>query len=307
MSSGPIPRVVAAGVPRRIPLGRIGGFGSSGTICRGVAFKGGGRVVKNVAGYDFCKLLTGSLGTLGVITQLALKVKPKSESAAAIIANCSDFAAAEGILGRLVNLPAPPVAIDLLVGSTWRIESAIPHQSTALVVRVEGTESEVASLAEQTQYELWSGGGADVRQLDADEADALWSRQIEFSNHGAGQEKDESPLVVKIAVPPSAVTATIAHLLSIDANCTIQAHAGNGIVIARFSQFSHADMTNVLVAKLRPAAMRFGGSLIVVSCKLEGLTPHLIWGGRTKSTILAERVKLQFDPRGILNPGRFII
>ena len=46
---------------------------------RGVAFKGGGRVVKNVAGYDFCKLLTGSLGTLGVITQLALKVKPQPE------------------------------------------------------------------------------------------------------------------------------------------------------------------------------------------------------------------------------------
>ena len=59
------------------------------------AVQGGGRVVKNVAGYDFCKLLTGSLGTLGVITQLALKVKPQHERAATIIADCDDWVTAE--------------------------------------------------------------------------------------------------------------------------------------------------------------------------------------------------------------------
>src|SRR4029079_12976461 len=74
--------------PRRYGHGTIRDYviGIHAVDGRGVAFKGGGRVVKNVAGYDFCKLLTGSLGTLGVITQVALKVKPQSESSAAVFA-----------------------------------------------------------------------------------------------------------------------------------------------------------------------------------------------------------------------------
>jgi glycolate oxidase FAD binding subunit len=119
-------------------------------------------------------------------------------------------------------------------------------------------------------------------------------------------EDDASPLVVKIAVPPSAVKGIITDVLAVDANCTVQAHAGNGIIFARLSQLSQADITNVLVSKLRPDAVQRRGSLIVVSSKLEGLTPHLLWGGRTEAIVLMERIKQQFDPRRILNPGRFI-
>ena len=57
---------------------------------------------------------------------------------------------------------------------------------------------------------------------------------------------------------------------------------------------------------LTPAAVRLGGSLVVVRSKLEGLTPHLVWGGRDDATVLLEQIKRQFDPRGILNPGRFV-
>ena len=83
--------------PRRYGHGTIRDYviGIHAVDGRGVAFKGGGRVVKNVAGYDFCKLLTGSLGTLGVITQLALKVKPLPERSATIVADCDDLAVAE--------------------------------------------------------------------------------------------------------------------------------------------------------------------------------------------------------------------
>jgi FAD/FMN-containing dehydrogenase len=127
-----------------------------------------------------------------------------------------------------------------------------------------------------------------------------------FSDRGPGEGPDDAPLVVKVAVPPSSVTRTIAELLAFDAACSIQAHAGNGIIIGRLSRFTHADLSSVLVGKLRPAALRWGGSLVVVSSKLEGLTPHLIWGGRTDATVLMERIKQKFDPHSILNPGRFV-
>ena len=111
--------------PRRYGHGTIRDYviGINAVDGRGTPFKGGGRVVKNVAGYDFCKLLTGSLGTLAVVTQVALKVKPQSESAAAVVGECADLAIAENALSALAMLETPPVAIDLLIGEGWTTES----------------------------------------------------------------------------------------------------------------------------------------------------------------------------------------
>lgn len=267
---------------------------------RGTSFKGGGRVVKNVAGYDFCKLLTGSLGTLAVITQLAFKVKPQPEHSATIACDCADLTIVDSVLNRLANLETPPAAIDLLVG--WKSGSSVGHQ---IVVHLEGTEQEIAWLVANVLRVANEAGAAVSRALTKADADELWRRQVEFSDRGAGRADDNSPMVVKIAVPPSAVTGMISKLLAVDANCVTQAHAGNGIIFARFSQFRHEDLTKVLVGKLRPAATQLGGSLVVVRSKLEGLTPHLVWGGRTDATVLLEQIKQQFDPRNILNPGRF--
>ena len=104
-------------------------------------------------------------------------------------------------------------------------------------------------------------------------------------------------MVIKIVVPPSAVAGMINHVRTADASCTIQAHAGNGVIVARFSQFRQDDFTKLLVGKLRPAAVQLGGSLIVVRSKLEGLTPHLVWGGRNDAIVLLEQIKQQFDPQ----------
>jgi glycolate oxidase FAD binding subunit len=291
--------------PRRFAHGTIRDYviGIHAVDGRGVPFKGGGRVVKNVAGYDFCKLLTGSLGTLGVLTQLALKVKPKPDTSATIVANCTLLSNVEAALDRLAELPAQPVAVDLLVGARWEQDGG----KHAVVIRVEGTEVETNWFTQRIQAVLGAlGGGVNVKQLAETESDSLWRRQVEFSDRGAGSEPDDSPLVVKIAVPSSAVTQTVASLLELDADCTVQAHAASGIVLARFKHFRNADLTSILVGKLRPTAIQLGGSLVVVSSKLEGLTPHLIWGGRTDAIVLLENIKRKFDPHSILNPGRFV-
>jgi glycolate oxidase FAD binding subunit len=297
--------------PRRYGYGTVRDYviGIHAVDGRGVQFKGGGRVVKNVAGYDFCKLLTGSLGTLGVITQLALKVKPLAECSATIVAQCADLETFDAIIARLAMLEAPPVAIDLVVGDFGLAildRESNERNAATLVVRVEGTESEITWLVERVRQELTTGGGTQVCRLDQAEAEALWRRQIEFPDRGSSDTPDNSPLVLKIAVPPSATVPMIAAVLEADPSCTILAHAGNGIVYARFSRFSQLDITSLLVGRLRPDALRVGGSVVVVSHKLDGLTPHLVWGGRTEATMLMERIKQKFDPRGILNPGRFV-
>jgi FAD/FMN-containing dehydrogenase len=183
---------------------------------------------------------------------------------------------------------------------------ARPQPPALLVVRVEGTEAEVEWMAEHVQYEFWQGGAIGAQHLSEPDADRLWSHQVEFADRGATASHDGAPLVVKIAVPPSDVSPTIAELHAHDPSCTIQAHAASGIVVARFAQFAAADVSTVLVGKLRPAAVKRGGSLTVLASQLEGLTPHMIWGGRTDSTVLMERIKQQFDPHNILNPNRFV-
>jgi glycolate oxidase FAD binding subunit len=303
--------------PRRYGHGTIRDYviGIHAVDGRGVPFKGGGRVVKNVAGYDFCKLLTGSLGTLAVITQLALKLKPRPEQTATVAAACRNLAAAEEILVRLAKLAAPPAAIDLVIGEEWKVpvlHSAAKSASRAngcapfVMVRLEGTELEATWLADLVVREISDAGALAVRKLDPADADTLWTKQVAFADRGAGNASDGSPLAIKIAVPPSAITQIIAELLAIDSECTIQAHAGSGIIIARFSRFSHADVSKTLVGKLRPAVVQHGGSLVVFQTTLEGLTPHVVWGGRTDATVLMERVKQKFDPNNILNPGRFV-
>jgi glycolate oxidase FAD binding subunit len=268
-----------------------------------VAFKGGGRVVKNVAGYDFCKLLTGSLGTLGVITQVALKVKPQTECAGVVVADCETLAVAEESLRRLAMLEAPPVAIDLLLGRAW--DETLGDLSR-IVVRVEGTEIEVAWLVDRVTSELAVAGATDPSRLIDDSAKSLWERQVEFSGQGAGSADDGSPLVLQFAVSPSAVVGMITKVLAVDPNCAIQAHAASGVIVARFSKFTHSDLTATLAGKLRPAATQHGGNATVICSSLEGLTTHLVWGGRTDAVVLLERVKRKFDPKNILNPGRYI-
>ena len=113
-------------------------------------------------------------------------------------------------------------------------------------------------------------------------------------------------MVVKFTVPPSAVAAICQLLLQHDPQCTIQAHAGNGVLVARFASFSAADLTGVLMGKLRPAATNLGGNLVVLRSQFEGLTRQIVWGGRLSCFALMEAIKQQFDPHGILNPGRFV-
>jgi glycolate oxidase FAD binding subunit len=306
--------------PRRYGYGTVRDYviGIHAVDGRGVAFKGGGRVVKNVAGYDFCKLLTGSLGTLAVITQVALKVKPQPEHSQTILAGCANLQIADAALDRLVMLEASPVAIDLLVGKSWDIvcgdQGSVPANPVRIAVRLEGTIEETTWLAERVRTELHKAGAAPFESFTNDDANTLWHAQVEFPDRAPGQvagangtpASGNSPLLAKLAVPPSSVTSAVAQLLNVDPNCTIQTHAANGIILAQLSKFTQADLSSILIGRLRPWASRLGGCVQVVRTALEGLTPHLIWGGRTESTILLQRIKNQFDPKNILNPGRYI-
>ncbi len=113
----------------------------------GTVYHGGGRVVKNVAGYDFCRLLIGSQGTLGVITQVTLKVKPHAPRTAVLLLPCPDLSIADRCVEAVLQAPQLPSGLELfskLPNSLNNISVADnSHDPIWLAVILHGTDSEV--------------------------------------------------------------------------------------------------------------------------------------------------------------------
>lgn len=301
----------AWGGARRYGWGRMRDYviGISAVDGRGTPFKGGGRVVKNVAGYDFCKLLTGSLGTLAVITQVTLKLKPLPERSILVCASVGDLDDAERLLAGLVQTATTPSAIELLVGPAWRDEPSLPPLVPGaigrLVVGLEGTAGEVTWMAETLAQEWRSQKMAEVTIISdepaggtAPGAATVWTRLRDFSI-------GEAELVLKAVLPPSRVCAFVSRLLAADRQVSIQAHAGSGLVMARFPQFAAGDISKKLLGDLQPAAAS-SGYLTVLASSIPDLTRQSVWGGIGAPLPWMHAVKQQFDPRGLLNPGRFV-
>jgi glycolate dehydrogenase FAD-binding subunit len=293
--------------PRRFGLGTVRDYviGISAVDGRGLPFKGGGRVVKNVAGYDFCKLLTGSLGTLGVITQVTLRLRPIPEQSVLIACAVPDSIAAENLLAALVASQTTPTAIELLAGPAWQADPALQslgHGSPRqlyLVVGLEGTGTEVEFMVRQLSHEWHELGMA--HPLIVGESAALWQRLIEFPAAG------ESPLVLKASVAPSGTTALIDAARQLDAACSIQAHAGNGLVIIKLSAFPAQGLSRALVGNLQPTAAAHHGHVVVLSNPSRSeMTHQSAWGATDAPLELMTEVKRRFDPKDILNRARFI-
>ncbi|HEY2412931.1 MAG TPA: FAD-binding oxidoreductase [Pirellulaceae bacterium] len=294
--------------PRRYGEGSVRDFviGISAVDGRGNEFKGGGRVVKNVAGYDFCKLLTGSMGALGFITQVTLRLKPIPGQSALVACSVPDGAAAERLLAALINSTTTPVAIEILAGPEWKGDPALsdlPNSSpTALyvVAALEGAAPEVEFMVAQLMEE-WRELGVEM-PLVVGETAALWQRLIEFSAAG------DSPLVLKANVVPSGTTALIDAARRLDPDCSIQAHAGNGIVLMKMSKFPASGLSRALLGNLQPVAAAHHGQVVILSNPSGVEMTHQSVFGMTDSPLeLMRELKRRFDPKDILNRGRFVV
>jgi glycolate oxidase FAD binding subunit len=291
--------------PRRFGYGTLRDYviGVTAVDVRGVPFKAGGRVVKNVAGYDFCKLLTGSLGTLGVISQITLKVKPIPERSEFLVCELRDWDTAERLLAALVESRVTPAAVELVTGPLWREHASLGTLTAGevgrLIVGLEGTAAEVEWMLAQLAREWQALGVGNSRVVAGDVARSLWEILNEFP------ALPDAPLVLKSSVLPSRTTEYIRLVQSLDGEASIQAHAGNGIVISRFAKFDAGDVSQSLIGKLQPAAQSSGGSAVVLSSNLDGWTRQARWGNLGDASIWMGRIKRQFDPQNLLNPGRF--
>jgi glycolate oxidase FAD binding subunit len=298
--------VLATGLsgPRRYAHGTIRDYviGIRAVDGLGTAFSGGGRVVKNAAGYNLCRLMVGSLGTLGVITQVTLMVRPILEASALVVCELSKLDAAERLLAGLVHTQTLPVAVELLAGyppgaaaQDGPLTGLTPAPGTArLIVAFEGSRSEVDWMVGRLEEEWRQEGVSPLMTVGQSEAGPMWDWLSEFPAH------------VQINAPPGATTDMVARVLRLDPAAAIQAHAGNGVIRLRLSPPVLAELGQVLRGRLRPAVTAAGGRMVVLCCP-DGadLTRQDVWGPPGDGAAAMQAVKDRFDPKGLLNPGRF--
>ena len=181
-------------------------IGVSFVTSDGAVVKGGGRVVKNVAGYDFPKLLTGSMGTLGVIAQLTLKVRPIPEASAIAWVPLTGPVAAAGLLDRLNTSATRPIALDLLNAPAARAVGRSLGLSGEYPVLAVGFEDNADSVRWQLDRLKEEVGRADLIVVEGEKTAPLWDALNGFQATAPG------PLSFVANLRPSTVAAFVEGL-----------------------------------------------------------------------------------------------
>ncbi len=288
--------------PRRYGFGTLRDYvlGISTVNDEGQEVKAGGRVVKNVAGYDLCKLHVGALGTLGVIVQATLKVRPIPEAQALLTLGC-DAAGLEALLNLLHDSRTRPCCLDVLNAEAARSVGAdLPAAPWVVVV---GYEDGAEALIWQVRRLMQETPAAAVHGLDirAGGPDApLWQALVEAT------DPPDARLAFKANLLSAAVASFCLRAAESADGVRLHAHAGSGIV--RGALFGDLTLGRVqeMVKGLADAADAAQGNVILPRCPAEWKRALPVWGRPRGDAWLMREVKAKLDPNNLFNPGRFL-
>jgi glycolate oxidase FAD binding subunit len=285
--------------PRRFGWGTLRDYviGISVVNDRGHEIKAGGRVVKNVAGYDLCKLYVGSLGTLGVITQVTFKLRPLAAEQALFAILCPPDEL-DPALAQLHATRTRPVCMTMLSPAATEVLGTTLNEiwpcEWSLIVGFEDNADALKWQVGQLVNEL--GGRYSLNGLLGACADPVWRELSEF-----GGTSDAS-WSFKAGVPAAATAAFCVEAARVLAPVRLQAHAGNGIVVG---QCLGADVVDQL-HKVRGLAAAAGGHLVFTRCPARWKDAAFVWGPRRGDAELMRAIKDKLDPCRLFNPGRFV-
>jgi glycolate oxidase FAD binding subunit len=291
--------------PRRLGYGTARDYvlGMSVVNDQGHEVKAGGRVVKNVAGYDLPKLHIGALGTLGVITQVTLKLRPLPEATALVAIGC-DNAGLGPLFDRLHGSRTRPVSLDLLNGPAARALAtagpALPAAEWVVIVGYEDNMSAVCWQVSQLMEEVAPTGILGMEARAGVAAGVLWQGLTEFDLRPA------STLSFKANLLPAAVAGFCVEMTGLPEQPLLIARAGSGIVRGHFSGDLTAERAAVILKGLQERAVAAKGNVVLTHCPAGWKRSLPVWGAPRGDAWLMRRVKDALDPRGVFNPGRFL-
>jgi glycolate oxidase FAD binding subunit len=250
----------------------------------GALTRAGGRVVKNVAGYDLNKLHVGGLGTLGVIVELSFKLQPIPPAFATVAGSFGELDAVRACLADVLHSPLSPLAIELVGAAAADVQ---------IVLRVGGYREAVERQVRDLRAMVQAHGG---QPLDLDPWDRLKTAQV---------DAHRKTLLVKAAVPIAQTTFLVDELRRALPGATVWAHAGNGIAFAAVDDVPSADVLRDLRQRV-VALGRENASLVIQRCPTDLKRALDVWGDPGASVGLMRALKQKLDPNNTLNPGRYV-
>ena len=257
----------------------------------GELVKAGGRVVKNVAGYDLMKLLTGAYGTLGIVTQATFRVYPLPQASQTVVLSGEGAAIAQATETLLASA-LTPVCVDLLSAAASRAIGLAP--SVSLVVRFQSiAESVTQQLERLTEVGAALGLSTTVERED----ETLWQRVGQLMSPSVQAET----IVCKIGVRATEAISMLEQVAALMPTAEVVIHAGSGL-----GRLSVRDVRSHQLLAVRSRCESSGGFLSVLQAPVSLKQQIEVWGYRGNALELMKRVKHQFDPHTLLSPHRFV-
>lgn len=271
-------------------------FGGLREFCIGVRFvtadgviaKGGGRVVKNVAGFDMMKLMIGSYGTLAVITSASFKLFPRPVQTKTFICEFATLAEAIECRERIRNSPLSPYCFELLS------PSAAGNSAWSIVLRAGGSDRVLTRYASEL-------GSQVTHTLSGAEEQQLWLKIEMLGEH--------SPVALNVSVPPGAVQDVLQATERACANSHLSYSAWGRVAIGSLHVAFDGGMAEGYVAAV--AAIRKGvprdASVVVTRCPSALKHDINVWGASPTDLEAMKKVKHALNPKDTLNRGRFLL
>jgi FAD/FMN-containing dehydrogenase len=276
----------------------------------------GGKTVKNVSGYDMCKLLIGSYGTLGILCEMTFKLLPLPEKEATLGLFFAALEEADGFVRELRGSQLIPSSIEILNGLAVQkmrySVSMLPNSNYFVAVGLEGVPESIDRQVSEMREMGKKHGTLEAMTLDSEKHQAFWVALRDFA---AGLNdvypnviSTKSNFLISKCGEILGSYEKIAQELGVD--CAFISHGGNGIVhsyvLSGKNLQRRGESLITLIERLTAEAVKQGGGLVVESSPLSIKKKVDVWGQSRSDYVIARRLKEQIDPAGILNIGRFV-
>ncbi|MFB5663805.1 FAD-binding oxidoreductase [Alteribacillus sp. HJP-4] len=273
---------------------------SDGTIIRT-----GGKVVKNVAGYDMNKLFVGAMGTLGVLTEITLKLRPTAKFESVVILSFpeKDKNEVRSFSTAFLDTFLEPVSLEFL--SPAVTDKLTGRPDYALAIAFEDVQSSV-------EYQLnWMKQNhpeeAEITVLEKDKAQDFWERFSRIAPSGTDDPAESQQwAAVKIGSKSIDVFDIVQELHSLNSSeLQLLAHGGAGHGLSYAYIKAKEGVLDQTVEKIRLTAEKRGGYAVARHLPLSLRNEKTVWGQKTSPIFLMDGLKKKMDPKRLINPKRF--
>jgi glycolate oxidase FAD binding subunit len=271
----------------RLRFGGLRDFviGMTVALADGTLAKSGGKVVKNVAGYDLPKLMTGAFGTLGVITRAVFRLHPVAVQSRSFTIRAGDFAEAQEVMLGIQDSQLAHSALQMRYADGGSSEVDVLFEATG------------AGLAGQIERLKAMFASADIVEADA----SVWqARQRLFDD----AERRPSYVILKISTLPADIAKTMEYFAGASGNTEFAAVV-QATGLGHYALWGEESSVMMAEFSFMPTIEQGGGSMMIQQ-RSQAILPVATWRCARPVFALCEAMKRQFDPRGTLNPGRFV-